>query len=233
MRRFFKPSTLAFVVLITALTLVAAACTGGPGSQGDTGATGATGVTGATGERGQTGDRGPAGLIGATGETGATGAAGEQGDPAVALRSFASIALGAPFVINPPTADLVPERCPGGTLGDDTYSGAPRETGGIIEVIGAGFDSSERVSLFIMTDLESGAKGQQLIGTATANAAGAFDVAIELFADKAVCTGTRYRGQEGIAPGVYTVDARGTINPATGEAKHRAKTPVVVLAEPK
>lgn len=219
MTRFFKPSVLAYAVLLTALTLVISACTG------DVGPAGATGPAGPTGAAGAAGAAGPAGADGAAGATGSAGADGNA--------SHASIALGASYVVNPPTPDLTPERCPGGTLGEDIFRGASRTPGGTIEIQGSGFDAEERVTLLIVTDLTKLAKGAQLIGSARANNAGAFVELIELYPDRASCENTKYRGQEGIPPGTYTVDARGAMDLATGSIKNRASATVVVLAEAK
>jgi hypothetical protein len=219
MTRFFKPSVLAFAVLLTALVLVVSACTGSTGPAGTTGTTGTTGTAGPTGA---------AGADGATGATGATGEAGSNGNA-----THASISLGASYVVNPPTADLTPERCPGGTLGTDLFRGATRTPGGTIEIQGSGFDAEERISLLVVTDLSKAAKGQQLIGSARANSAGAFVELIELFPDRASCENTKYRGQEGIAPGTYTVSALGAMDAATGIITNRSTATVVVLAAAK
>ena len=82
MNRFFTTQRMALILLLTVVSLLAAACSGaeGPaGPQGSPGSQGEAGPAGAPGQQGAAGLRGPAGSDGSDGADGAAGADGDTG----------------------------------------------------------------------------------------------------------------------------------------------------------
>ena len=82
MNRFFTTQRIALILLLTVVSLLAAACSGAdgaPGADGQQGPPGAAGPAGEQGPQGTAGLRGPAGNDGSDGAAGADGDAGARG----------------------------------------------------------------------------------------------------------------------------------------------------------
>jgi hypothetical protein len=92
-----------------------------------------------------------------------------------------------------------------------------------VEVLGSGFLAGEYAAIFLVSD--TGAS-PLLIGSDTANDGGAFRASVVLPSYGAVCTGKTptFSRFSGVAPGVYSVEAR-------GDKDSNASAPVVVVAE--
>ena len=82
MNRFFTTQRMALILLLTVVSLLAAACSGAdgaPGNDGQQGPPGAAGPAGEQGAQGTAGQRGPAGSDGSDGAAGAKGDTGARG----------------------------------------------------------------------------------------------------------------------------------------------------------
>ena len=79
MNRFFTTQRMALILLLTVVSLLAAACSGADGAPGNDGQQGPPGAAGPAGEQGAQGTAGPRGPAGSDGSDGAAGAKGDTG----------------------------------------------------------------------------------------------------------------------------------------------------------
>ena len=79
MNRFFTTQRMALILLLTVVSLLAAACSGADGAPGNDGQQGPPGAAGPAGEQGAQGTAGPRGPAGSDGADGAAGAKGDTG----------------------------------------------------------------------------------------------------------------------------------------------------------
>jgi len=144
-----------FLIAVMVALLAAVACQGDAGPAGERGPAGAAGAAGLAGSAGPAGGPGPAGPVGPPGAPGAPGPEGPAGPAGTAVY------VGGVHIFD--------------TTSNVNGSVEQKSAGTQIDILGYGFEDDESVSI---TARPNGF--DVLLGSATANVAGAFHITVNL-----------------------------------------------------